>query len=487
MEGFMRARASNYVRTHLTAAAVMEGLLGKEPGVQIPIEVRPAIGDTISVFESGRGLTEAMAQITSSAAYKAREKEMLHISSQLINGVPFFKPAPTESKDDVLGTSPATALTSQQQIVKESMSASADVTPLSNGGNKSAPVPKSTTFQWIRAMDLFHAFKAHSLPLPLPSGLAEGEAKKMEILTGEHLLWRFRTLFGIPHALALAAAGLFGEVAEVFTAPFDAEASNESSKRQPLFTLISGHDVTLLPALYGLVPLSTPDAAAAASFSSPTALPARIAARFTSAPNRWQWLDRQRALVEVPWPVYSATLTIEQSAENPRVLLWSLSNEVGRPKTAPDAEKERAQINKTLTHCLLAAGPTPRNELPFADNAAPHPSYLSPDARLSEEDAAAAISAAGKDAAVGMPSHLRHRLRVDGNGGFLQPDDVIEMTGAVLLEDLVIFSSILKDIEGPAILKYAPADSPLSAAWAAKRTAHEHRRDSRGGEGKPLS
>lgn len=443
---FIRCRASNYVRTQLTAAAVLEGLLGDASGpAEVPIEVREAAGDNISVFESGRGLTEAMSEVTNSAAYKAKEKQMLHISSRLINSVPFFMPA---EEEDVTGNSAATALTSQPSLLKESLSASADATP-----------SKSVTFQWIRALDLFHAFRAHSLPFP-PGLASEAELHKLELLTSEHLLWRFRTLFSIPHALALATAGLLGEASELFASSFPQKGSAGVEDQKPLFTLLSGHDVTLLPLLYALVPLSTPDAVTAAAKATPSAASSAVGvfARYASAPDRWVQIDsRQKAMTEVPWPCYTSALVFEQSKSEPRVLIWRYSHEVGGGmKEAPKAEKQRTVIHTRLIETLLAAGPTPRSALPFADNRGnPHPSYLSPDAELSEEDAASIIASAGKDAAQAIPSHLRHRLRVDDKG-IARPDDVLEMTGAVLLEDLKAFAAILKEIEGPAVRKYAP-------------------------------
>lgn len=471
-------RASNYRRTQWTAMAVLGGLFSRLPcgnSVSASIVVRPTDSDSISVFDSGNGLSDVMAAVTRSPFYRSHERRMLAVSRELIAAVPYFQGGTV---------------------------ASAAASPVLHGSDR---------FMWIRAHDLFVTHKAHGLPLPVGDGsaasapaadtasdtaasaastsTAQARARitrhmhSLEHLTNEHLLWRFRTLFSVPRALALGGAGLFSEIADMFVADGQSarigggrrggnnELQRNSSgsgisappaeQAQAQLSLLSGHDVTLLPLLYGLASIS-----------------AAVWARFPSDPGSWKQLPSPAdARLEVPWPVYTATLSMRLMAPgggcagDEPLLLWTLDNTV--PDAGPDSlgvldpyalpqgfadcvtsgpsagasAVSQAQVEGHI-RSLAAAGPPATDAGP--STAIPHLYDASAcDLDLTIEDAAAG-------AGDGLPSHLAHKLAVLGPGG--QPDTVLQMRGAVWLRDVVALAARLREISDEAQAQRQPAD-----------------------------
>lgn len=475
------------------------------------IVVRPTASDNISVFDSGNGLVDVMAAVTRSRFYRAHERKMLAVSRALIASVPYFWNGPSALAADTDS--------SQKTSV--------------------ASVHGSDRFMWIRAHDLFVAHRAHGMPLlsdgstaiagesdlraqslahgsaasnsaaapglhirpqyqdtalqPLGSAPKSASAQlardritrhmiSLEHLSNEHLLWRFRTLFTVPRAIALGGAGLFREVVETFSpsgpkpeSPRPGEgreheqsAAERESDSAPLLSLLSGHDVTLLPLLYGLAAISS-----------------AVWGRFPSDPRSWRRLSGpSEARLEVPWPVYTATLAIRlvdasNGSSGEPLLLWTLDNTV--PEAGPDslgaidpfAASARDDIDELVSQngdhhaasaeseaqvhgeimALAAQGP----RASAACDAIPHLFDDSAcDLDLTVEDAAVSASD-------GLPSHLAHKLGSLGPKG--QLDTVLQLRGAVWLRDVAVLAQRLRDIAEEAQRSVAAEQLASSDAW----------------------
>jgi len=458
-KGCITARASNYVRTQLTAMSVLNGLIGDNIGrteeAVVPIIVKPASEDDIAVFESGNGLTDAMYAVFRSDVYREREAEMVRFSRQLIAAVPYFRPrqsslaigssaaatSASASASDSLTESGAPAPLPPISSASVTASASAAAPAISSGPattttlHSQESMTRSSTadhgiaesrFQWIRAYDVFTSHRSHGLSAPWLTSVSA-----LEHLTQEHLLWRFRTLFSIPHVLRLAVAGLCSE----FAATLGDIDSPPGRLSPPLLSLLSGHDVTLLPALYALVAASR-----------------QVCARFPSGGGSWVVLSADRARMEVPWPVYTATLTLELRSSAPTddpsgavssepLVLWTLDNEIpsvdgngvcppaepagGGLRVSGAEQRAEDQLLQAASACVLSLRDHWLARLQGGR-----------DNQLSNT----IVQAAAADASAGLPEHLRQKL---GHGGV--PDTVQQLKGSMRLSDLQLLADLLRE------------------------------------------
>jgi hypothetical protein len=282
----VQARASNFVRTQLSAQHFLSGLLASDVGAdaapgpasgaeqprssgatgrylcRAAINVRPTATDNIAAFDSDNGLMEAMRQVFASEEYEQREAGVRAAALALTRAVPYFQP-------DL-------------------------VAPIAAGAE-----PR---FMWIRAFDYFCVLREHGTLIP-------PELAHLEQMTHEHLLWRFRTLFAHPHILRLAIGSLLAEIAGSVAAAAATAVlpgcggagppARSQHHAQPAVALYSGHDVTILPLLYVLAGATR-----------------TVHLAFASGRTR-RVQHVQQALDAVRWPGYASALTLELRQEVP--------------------------------------------------------------------------------------------------------------------------------------------------------------------------
>jgi hypothetical protein len=145
---------------------------------------------------------------------------------------------------------------------------------------------------WIRAYDYFESLVGPPFRIP-------EDIRQLETIVHDHLLWRFRTLFSFPQFFYLCVLSLLDEIIA------QCELVLVSGQRSS--SVISGHDVTVLPLALALILASD---------------------RGTLSDGAAVAYDVDTALAQLRWPRYSAVLVMELRVRKGIPLLcWKLRND----------------------------------------------------------------------------------------------------------------------------------------------------------------
>ncbi len=182
---------------------------------------------------------------------------------------------------------------------------------------------RTSRFLWIRADDMFVTHGSHDSP-PIPSPHILSSYK--DFVRG-HLLWRYRQLFASPNVLSLLAGPLFQQILKPMVSIAGGNNSapppHQKASLQPeSMALYSGHDVTILPAIFALLSRSCElSIDGSATILTPS--------------------QAEDMRVKTPWPSYASVLRFElhePSAGLPWTVVWEWKNDAvvtGGPGSPP--------------------------------------------------------------------------------------------------------------------------------------------------------
>lgn len=268
-------QSSNYTRTQRSAQEFLAGLhasaadTGAMPATT-PIRVSAPDTCPLAVFESRLPLAHRSRHVLKRFSERTTDSDVQAARTALIAAIPYFQPdaehtdatslhpdtpAPdkyagllglgipdlVEPEADTIVATPGTSEADAAVTGHRGPSAVADETA------KGSLAAFKRRFLWIRAADALHAAKSHGYFAHLPSSVQEAAR-----VTSSHCLDRFAHMYDDPTCRRFATAAPLHRLLRGVAWPEALRA--QCNRDAPSLTVLSAHDVTLMPVFRALLP-----------------------------------------------------------------------------------------------------------------------------------------------------------------------------------------------------------------------------------------
>jgi hypothetical protein len=261
----MTAQSSNYTRTQRSVQEFLSGLRAANDafGSLCLVTVAPAHQCPLAAFESGLPLAQQSRQVLKRFSQRQTSPEVTQARDKLIAAIPYFQPDAGHNDHTSLHPDASQSVHSAELVwpwmqdpAESSDEDDVSATPGTSEadaavtGHKPAAADSSAKgslaafkrrFLWIRAADSLHAAKSHGFFDALPEQVQEAER-----VTSEHCLERFLHMYDDPACRRFAVAPTLQCLVRAI--------SGKKGSFDPDLTLLSAHDVTLLPVFRALLP-----------------------------------------------------------------------------------------------------------------------------------------------------------------------------------------------------------------------------------------